>query len=259
MSAHAQRRLENDLVNTQPVENVTGPHEKARYDDRYFDEDLHRDHWFTNNAAKRERRWREVLRLLQPNSGERVLEIGCAAGRHTIKLARLTEAAVGIDSAVAGVLRARNSAIVEKVDNVAFVAGNAAALPFKAATFDKVAAIDFVEHVIDIELQSVFAEVRRVLRRGGRFAIYTPCATHYVERLKARNLLLRQLPGHIAVRGPDAYASLLRRAGFAVHSQWFSPSDYPLFGALDRALAPLPIVGTLFRFRICIVATGASE
>ena len=94
----------------------------------------------------------------------------------------------------------------------------------------------------------------RLLRPGGKLAIFTPCASHYVERLKAHNLILKQIPGHIAVRGPDAYRRLLALGGFAIDSLEFSPSTYPIFGNLDRWLANTRIVGPLFRFRICIVA-----
>ena len=230
------------------------PAPDVAYDAHYFDAELHRDHWFTNNARKRERRWREVLRMLEPCPGDTVLEIGCGAGAHTLRIAPLARAAVGSDRAFAGVARARDAALRARIDNAVFAGCDAAALPFPAATFDKVAAIDFVEHVSDESLLRILNEVRRVLRADGRLAIYTPCATHYVERLKARNLVLRQLPGHIAVRAPDAYARLLGHARFAIARCWFSPSDYPLFGAFDRWLSRLPAVGPWFRFRICIVA-----
>ena len=225
------------------------------YDAHYFDAELHRDHWFKNNAAKRASRWRDVLRMLEPAVSDRILEIGCGAGLHALKLAPLVGAVVGVDRAHAGVARARHEAARQNAGNASFIAADAAFLPLGCATCDKVAAIDFVEHVGDDVLERVLAEVGRVLRPGGRLAIYTPCGTHYVERLKARNLVLRQIPGHIAVRGPQAYARLLQRAGFAIRSQWFSPSEYPLFGLLDRALGAVPVAGAWFQFRICIVAT----
>jgi hypothetical protein len=101
-------------------------------------------------------------------------------------------------------------------------------------------------------------ECRRVLRADGRFAIFTPCASHYVERLKSRGIMLKQIPGHIAVRGPAVYRRLLQQNGFSIDSLYFSPSTYPLFGRLDRWFANVPIIGPLFRFRICIVATPAA-
>jgi hypothetical protein len=55
-----------------------------RYDAAYFSDELHRDHWFTNNAAKRERRWAAVQRKLEPDAKDRLLENGCAEGLHTL-------------------------------------------------------------------------------------------------------------------------------------------------------------------------------
>lgn len=230
------------------------------YDGRYFDAELHRRHWFTNNDRKRELRRREVLRMLELTPSDRVLEIGCATGEHTIMLARGCREVVGLDLAPTAIERARSRAEREGVANAIFTIGNAADLSrWSAGSFDKVAAIDFVEHVDDKTLGAVFGEVRRVLDPGGRLAIFTPCATHYVERMKARNIVLRQLPGHIAVRGPDAYSPLLAAAGLVPTAMWFSPSTYPVVGWLDRALGRVPGLGPWFRFRICIVAIKPSE
>ena len=232
----------------------------AVYDERYFDQELHQDHWFRNNAAKRELRWREVLRMLEPTTGDRVLEIGCAAGAHALRLAPLCREVVGVDLATAAIERAQARAAAGHVANARFLRLDAADLsPLAAGSFDKVAAIDFVEHVDDTTLSAILSECRRLLRTGGRLAIFTPCASHYVERLKARNFVLRQLPGHIAVRGTDAYARLLAEGGFTISSLRFSPSTYPLFGHLDRWLADAAFIGPWFRFRICIVATPTAQ
>ena len=230
----------------------------VEYDAAYFDGNLHRAQWFTNNDAKRARRWREVLRMLEPRADDRVLEIGCGAGEHSVPLARFVRQVVGVDRSAAGVRRAEDRADAARQSNAVFAMSDAAALPFGDGAFDKVAAIDFVEHVDDAQLARVLSEVHRVLRPGGIVAIYTPCLSHYVERLKQRNLILRQIPGHVAVRDAAPYRQLLECAGLRVRSCRFLPSDYPLFGAIDRALAPLPRVGPWFRFRICIVALKAA-
>ena len=154
--------------------------------------------------------------MLEPVATDRMLEIGCGAGLHTLKLARLVGDVVGIDRAFAGVARAQANSDREATRNAAFAACDAAALPFANAVFDKIVAIDFVEHVNDDVLDTVLREARRVLRADGQIALYTPCATHYVEWLKERNFILRQIPGHVAVRSPEAYVRLLQRAGFTV-------------------------------------------
>lgn len=230
----------------------------ALYDPEYFDQQLHHDHWFRNNAAKRELRWREVLRMLALTQKDCVLDLGCAAGEHSLRLAPLCGEVVGIDLAAAAIERAEARAASAGVANVRFLRLDAADLASLAdASFDKIAAIDFVEHVGDDALLKTLGECRRLLRPSGRLAIFTPCASHYVERMKAANFLLRQLPGHIAVRMPEAYCDLLQQRAFAVDSVAFSPSTYPMFGRLDRWLCNAPVVGPLFRFRICIVARPA--
>lgn len=230
------------------------PKNHANYDARYFDEELHRAHWFRNNAAKRNHRWQAVLKMIEPAATDRVLDIGCAVGLHTLELAAHVASVVGMDLASEAVARARSAALSQGIQNATFVEGDASDLSgFGNETFDKVAAIDFVEHVNDAMLESVLAEVLRVLTTGGRIAIYTPCATHYVERLKAHDLILRQIPGHIGVRGPEAYRDALQRAGFEVRALRLLPSDYPLAGRLDRLLIDIPLIGAWFQFRICIV------
>ena len=231
-------------------------HHDALYGTRYFDEQLHRQHWFHNNAAKRELRWKEVVRMLNPNARDRILEIGCATGEHSLRLARLAREVVGADLAAAAIARAREHAASADVRNARFVVLDAAHLSgIDDATFDKVAAIDFVEHIDDSALLSVLGEARRVLRPDGRLAIFTPSASHYVERMKLHNFVLRQTPGHIAVRDERQYRNLLPQAGFDILSLYFSPSTYPIAGWLDRWLWHVPLIGPLFRFRLCIVAT----
>jgi SAM-dependent methyltransferase len=53
------------------------------------------------------------------------------------------------------------------------VGADARSLPYRDASFDNVISIYNLEHIDD--LQGVFAEVRRVLKSGGRFLIALPC------------------------------------------------------------------------------------
>ena len=94
-----------------------------------------------------------------------------------------------------------------------------------------------------------------MLRPGGRLVVYTPSASHYVERMKARNFVLRQLPGHIAVRDGAAYGALLSGQPWSSLRIEYLPSSYPLVGRVERWLMRVPLIAGLFRFRILILAT----
>jgi SAM-dependent methyltransferase len=233
------------------------PTDPRFYGEAYYARDLHARHWFRNNAAKFQARWDNVLRLLEPQAGDVVLELGCAAGEHTLQLAPHVQRAIGLDFSPAAIRLARDAAL--RAGSAAeFVEGDVRALTaFADGSVDKVLAMDLVEHIEDDTLQAMLAECARVLRPGGRLVLYTPSATHYVERLKARNLLLRQLPGHIAVRGSAAYGALLSGPGWARVEISHLPSTYPLFGRADRLLMGLPAIGPLFRHRILVRAFKA--
>lgn len=231
---------------------------ESLYGAAYYQKQLHREHWFRDNRAKHEMRWQAVLRMLRPEANDVVLDVGCAAGDQAVRLAPMVRRVTGVDSSPVAIALARERA--SGISNAVFVEADATSLAgFADASIDKVMAIDFVEHVTDDQMLRLLEAAWRVLRGGGRLAIYTPCRTHYVERLKAKNLILRQIPGHIAVRTPAHYERLFARQPWRVVDRFFLPSTYPLFGLFDRLLGTVPAIGGLFRFRYCVALQKAAS
>jgi ubiquinone/menaquinone biosynthesis C-methylase UbiE len=228
--------------------------ESHLYDRGYF-AGLHKSHWFTNPPRKYDERNRDVLRVVDARPSDRVLELGAARGDVTFFLARHVRDVVGLDASDDALALAERARLANGIGNVSFAKGDVADLSlFPDASFDAVAAIDLVEHVDDPTLVSMLAESRRVLKPGGRLGLYTPDRAHYVERLKAHDVLLRQFPQHIAVRRAGAYRRFLADAGFALEFDTWSVSPFPLVRQVERALAPLPLVGETFRYRILMRA-----
>jgi ubiquinone/menaquinone biosynthesis C-methylase UbiE len=224
------------------------------YDRGYF-EGLHKNHWFTNPPRKYEERNRDALRVVAPLPEDRVLELGSARGDVTFFLARHAREVVGLDASDDALALAERARAAQGIANVSFVKGDVAELSaFPDASFDAVAAIDLVEHIDDPTLAAMLSETRRVLRPSGRVGLYTPDRAHYVERLKAHDVILRQFPQHIAVRRADAYRRFLRDAGLRIDLDTWSVSPFPGARLLERALAPLPFVGPTFRYRILMRA-----
>jgi ubiquinone/menaquinone biosynthesis C-methylase UbiE len=88
------------------------------------------------------------------------------------------------------------------------VQGDAAALPFANATFTSAIAILMLHHLRSSEFQDrAFAEVRRVLRPGGRF-----CAFDIQDGWLNRALHIKSTFVPI---NPQTVANRLTRAGFA--------------------------------------------
>src|SRR5450830_1525164 len=224
--------------------------ESRLYDRGYF-EGLHKSHWFTNPPRKYEERNRDTLRVVAPKSTDRVLELGSARGDISFFLAAHVKEVVGVDASGDALALAEAGRVRHGLANVRFVKSDVADLSaFGGASFEAVAAIDLVEHIDDPTLAAMLRETRRVLKPGGRLGFYTPDRAHYVERLKAYGVFLRQFPQHIAVRRADAYRRFLAEAGFRIDVDAWSVSPFPGVRLLERALAPLPLVGPTFRYRI---------
>ncbi|PZF81908.1 methyltransferase domain-containing protein [Jiangella anatolica] len=96
--------------------------------------------------------------------GTDVLDVGCGPGTITVELAGLVAPGrvAGLDAS-AEVIAAAQAA--DRAGAVEFVTGDAAALPFDAASFDVVHAHQLLQHVADPV--AVLRELARVARPGG--------------------------------------------------------------------------------------------
>lgn len=213
------------------------------YDERFMDTMASA---YLDRTPWTELRLAVVQDLVDPRPGDRVLDLGCAAGAITHYLSTFGAEAVGIDSEPRAIEKAR-----DLFPGLRFDVADAADLPFPDACFDKAVAADFVEHVDDDTLLRMCAELRRVLVPAGTFALYTPNPSHLIERLKARELLLAQNPTHIGLREAGALELLLREGGFeVVRSEW-RPSFFPGLRTVEKVAGRRH---DLFRYRLCILA-----
>jgi len=171
-----------------------------------------------------DQRWRRATVAAIVRPGDRVLDACCGTG--DLALAALDAGArvTGLDFSERMLERARR-----KSAEVDWVQGDALALPFADASFDA-ATVGFGVRNLD-DLERGLAELRRVLRTGGRVAILeitrpsgvlAPFYRLWFDGLVP--LLGKLLPGGSAytylpasVRrfpGPEELAGLLRAAGF---------------------------------------------
>jgi SAM-dependent methyltransferase len=191
-------------------------------------------------------RLENVRLLVNPQPGDRVLDIGSAAGAMAHYLSTFGCEAVGVDSSELGVAHAR-----ALYPELRFEVADAAALPFEDAAFDKALAADVTEHLDDETFRRMLAECRRVLVPGGTLSIHTPNPQHVIERLKQRNVLLAQNPTHIGLRTRKQLRTELEHAGFAVELDLTRPSFFPVLRTLERLGGRFT---DLLGYRICIRA-----
>ncbi len=159
--------------------------------------------------------------------GDRVLDMGCGAGRHAFALYRQGAHVVALDQNAVELadVQVMFEAMADKGEVPAgataeTVEGDAYALPFEDGSFDKVICAEVLEHLPEDE--RAMAELVRVLKPGGQIAITVPrwgpekvCwalsdAYHEVEG------------GHVRIYKASELVSRLERAGLVPEGTGFT-------------------------------------
>ena len=137
---------------------------------------------------------REVLRLLALAPGERVLDVGSGPGLLAVEMA----AAVGPSGRVCGIdvsdsmlalARGRKSALDSAP--LEYLSGGVERLPYQDGAFDVAVSTQVLEYVPDIP--AALAEIRRVLRPGGRLLVLDTDWDSIVWRCGDRDRMRRVL------------------------------------------------------------------
>ena len=143
---------------------------------------------------------RELLNLLEPKTGERILDVGCGTGQLAAEMARSGAETVGIDSSPAMVAQARGN-----FPELRFEVADVTALPYHAE-FDAIfsnAALHWVR-----QADTAAAGMARALKPDGR--------------------LVAEFGGHGNIQGllEAAYRALesLGVAGPEKHNPWYFPT-----------------------------------
>jgi trans-aconitate methyltransferase len=204
-----------------------------------------------------------LVDLLDPDPGERVLDLGCGTGDLTATLAeRLGDAgrAVGVDRSPSMVTRAR-----ARHDGPAFVRGDLRALPVRGA--DAILSNAALHWIPAADQDRVLTAVADAVRPGGRFVAELGGTGNVASVVGAANAARRE-HGHAPVDpwyfpSVGEYTTRLEDAGFEVRravlfdrptdldgaeglASWLAQFGDPLFGDLsDRDVVAATTADTL--------------
>lgn len=151
---------------------------------------------------------RMALSMLELSPGDRVLDVACGPGNFTRGFARATGEGlvVGIDASktmLAVAVRKTESA------NLAYVRGDACALPFRDGSFDAVCC--FAALYLIQQPMRALDEIARVLAPGGRVALLSSCNRGPLPA-SATNAVVRSLSG-VRIFARDELTRALRDRG----------------------------------------------
>ena len=196
---------------------------------------FYEDFWADAPADPEPWAWerRRALLLGEAREGERVLDLGCGAGRFVAALRQAGADPVGVEIAGAALERAR--AVAPGAD--LRLLEDDGSIPLEHGSVDLVWCSEVLEHVADGA--HLLQEARRVLRPGGRILVTVP----YHGRVQAALIALLRFDAHFDPQGQHlrfftraSLAASLRAAGFeapAIHAE----GRLPLFRESLVALA----------------------
>lgn len=115
-----------------------------------------------------------VVRHLQLEPGDRVVDIGCGNGAYHALMARSGARVIALDASQ-GMLRVTRERALEQSLAVSLAGGQAEQLPIASASCQAVAANHMLYHVTD--QLGALREMRRVLAPGGRVVLSTNAAS----------------------------------------------------------------------------------
>ncbi len=213
----------------------------------YFDDPTHLADF---RSAFQRYRVAKVLEIHRPRGEARVVDLGCGWGTFSFELAKRVAEVVGVDFSQKSIDLCNHRLTLEPMENLRFLCADAGETGLEGNAWDLVVAADLFEHLYPDDARRVVAEAHRLLRPGGRLAVWTPHRGHILEVLKNRDILLSRDVSHVDYKSMERMTTMMRDAGFEIERAYYAESHLPGLRTLERLLQGLI---PLLRRRIAVL------
>jgi ubiquinone/menaquinone biosynthesis C-methylase UbiE len=228
----------------------------------FFDAHAESDEYDVFAPQSNERLIAAFVRLSGLPRGARVADLGCGSGVFTELLRRAGYSSVGLDISQKLVALGR-----AKYPGLELIEGDAENLPFDGESLDGLLLSGLVHHFPDP--RRLAAEVRRVLKRGGRFVAFDPNRMNPFMWLYRDHASPFYSPVGVTENERPVLAwrvaEVFRNAGFRVHTDYLAGLAYryvasqrtrqllPIYNFIDDKIFNLAIMRP---FRPFVLASG---
>lgn len=198
----------------------------------------------------------KVKQIYTPNKKERVLDLGCGWGTFCFAFAPLCKEITGVDYNQKGIDLCNKLLEKWKFNNVKFVCADAQNTGLESESYDVIICADLFEHLYPDTFENVMDECNRLLKKGGKFVIFTPYKGHIFEILKNNNLIIKPIEGHVDYKSFDCLLNSLHKRNLLIKKSEYGESHIPIFNIFEKlCLGFLPIL----RRRIQILAEKPAD
>jgi len=111
----------------------------------------------------------DSLSLFKEHGTQKILDLGCGAGRNSIYLAKEGFDVVGADISRSALKKTKAWSRTEGTQNVAILQASMAQLPFIKHAFHAVVSVSVIHHALKKDIHETMREIRRTLKDDGMF------------------------------------------------------------------------------------------
>ena len=176
----------------------------------------------------------KVIQIYDPEPGESVLDLGCGWGTFSWVLGPRVAEMVGVDFSQKSIDLCQDRLNHNLIEGLSFLCADARDTGLEDESFDLVIAADLVEHLYPEDTNAVIAEAFRILKKGGRLSLWTPHRGHFLEMLKARNILMRRDVSHVDYKSMERLEAIVSSEGYAVERAYYAESHIRGLRSIER-------------------------
>jgi ubiquinone/menaquinone biosynthesis C-methylase UbiE len=163
-----------------------------------------------------------IVELANPNSDDRVVDLGAGTGLLALALAPRVDGVVAVDISERMLERLDDSAAADGFHNVETVVADLRRLPLDDEVATLVVSNYAFHHLDDAGKELALSEARRILRPGGRLVL---CDMMFSLSLEPRDRrLVAEKVVALLKLGPAGVVRILRNAGRVVIGRWEQPA-----------------------------------
>jgi ubiquinone/menaquinone biosynthesis C-methylase UbiE len=202
------------------------------------------DAYADTEQARDEKSMAALVRFSGAGPEHEILDVACGPGVFTRAFANICKRAVGVDVTNALLDKARAGASERKIENIEFVWGDVAAIPFETERFDFAVCRAAFHHFPDPS--KVLGEMKRVVKLGGKIMIADLLSDEDPKKAHYHNHIERLCdPTHTRALPRTEFHRMFQDAALALSNEFQSEMHYDIEPWIDHGGPSEPVAAEI--------------